>query len=259
MSTACPPRSRTADPSARGPSPVQGLLDAAIEQCAKFAGTFWLAAFPAGLTPEWCGRFDGQIGLVTGDLVRLPAGVHEGLGTFRTADGRDYHMLAFSLPHEEFDECGVFLGFARLTGATLVAHPPAWWPSPPLGPAERLWAAAIMFVAPASQRAAHVLPGGIRLMYDPWMTSVAALRDWGRPLNESTSHLGSDLPGPSQSPSLGNAGPRVTPEQAAKAIAAGRTYLTDARAAGRDVTQKEIRRVLQEASGRATFSAAKLH
>jgi hypothetical protein len=160
-------------------SQFAGLRDTAQREYAATGGV-WLAAVPAGVRLQRCDEHDPNCGTISGGEVALPFGSIQNLGTVSMAADAAFQVAALTVGAHPADEMQRFVDFAGKAGALLAAHPPAWVApvaAAPDNPAVA-WAAALFFLAPAAAGSVKKMPGGGRLIRQPWGTSLAALREW---------------------------------------------------------------------------------
>jgi hypothetical protein len=155
------------------------LGDTAAREYAATAEGFWLAAIPADLQLGRCGKHDPACGTVTDGRVALPWGRLKYMGATDLVGHAAFALLVFTVGSQPPEEMQRFLDFAAEAGAELVANPAAW-AEPVLRPGSpaQPWIASLMFLCPPSAVCSVEMPGGCRLITQPWAASLAALREW---------------------------------------------------------------------------------
>jgi hypothetical protein len=104
-----------------------------------------------------------------------------------------------------FDDDGkattTFFEFSGRAAAALLATAPRWASINRPGPAFTTWATALMFLSPSTQTHAVRQPSGPLILYNPWATSIAALRDILSPpspvlptATKASAHASQDVP-----------------------------------------------------------------
>lgn len=169
----------------KGESPAEtlrhGLLETARQAYAASRDDVVLVAFPSGVRVVRCDRQDPHAYHIHDGQLRLPWGGIAPVGQVTLADAADFAIVAFALPYRDADEMDQFFTFAGQAGAALVAGPPAWAHLTRLADARGTWVAALFFLSPAAARYVVALPGGSRVILQPWAASVATLQDWHTP------------------------------------------------------------------------------